>query len=222
MNDPIDQAMSDRLSKLKVMPVDTSRAAARMEAQIGSLAKPESGRMRTLRPMRAVAASVLLLIALSAAFIVWSARPAVASAQVMAQMHEDLVSGRTPVTQVDSIDEASRQLAQQAQASDLPSLPNVPAEHVMACCMKSVKRKKVCCVLLKSAGGVPVTMAVANGEDMRLTSSSPTVERGGVTYRVESFNQLQMISAQREGRWVCLIGAVPADQLMDIAEKLEF
>jgi hypothetical protein len=65
-------------------------------------------------------------------------------------------------------------------------------------------------------------MAVANGEDMRLTSSSPTVERGGVTYRVESFNQLQMISAQREGRWVCLIGAVPADQLMDIAEKLEF
>ena len=222
MNDPIDQAMSDRLAKLRTMPVDTSRVAARLEAQIGALARPTSGRMGLGRPMRAVAASILLLIALSAAFLAWSARPAVASAQLMAQMHEDLVSGRTPVTQVDSIEQASHELAQQAQAKDLPSLPNVPAEHVMACCMKSVKHKKVCCVLLKSAGGVPVTMAVANGEDMRLASSSPTVQRGGVTYRIESFNQLNMISAQREGRWVCLIGAVPAEQLMDIAEKLQF
>jgi hypothetical protein len=222
MNDPIDQAMRERLSELRTMPVDTSRVAARIEAQIGVLVKSQSGRIRGLRPMRAIAASIVLVIALSAAFLVWSARPAVASAQLMAQMHEDLVSGRTPVTQVDSIEEASKQLAQQAQANDLPSLPNVPAEHVMACCMKSVKHKKVCCVLLKSAGGVPVTMAVANGEDMRLAPNSPTVQRGGVTYRAESFQQLQMISAQREGRWVCLIGAVPAGQLMDIAEKLQF
>jgi hypothetical protein len=222
MDDPLDQATSERLSKLRTMPVDTSRVAARLEAQIGVFAKPRSGRNRFLRPIRALAASVLIMIALSAAFLVWSARPAVASAQLMAQMHEDLVSGRTPVLQVDSIDEASRQLAQQARGSDLPSLPNVPAEHVMACCMKSVKHKKVCCVLLKSAGGVPITMAVASSDDMRLAANSPTVERGGVTYRVESFEKLSMISAQRNGRWICLIGAVPAEQLMDLAEKLEF
>jgi hypothetical protein len=31
-----------------------------------------------------------------------------------------------------------------------------------------------------------------------------------------------MVSTQREGRLVCLIGAVPAEQLMDIADKLQF
>ena len=50
----------------------------------------------------------------------------------------------------------------------------------MACCMKSVKNKKVACVLLKSED-VAVTMTVANAADMKLPRS-PTVTRGGVTY----------------------------------------
>src|SRR5689334_8859403 len=109
MNDeqmsPLDRATAQRLGKLRTMPVDTSRVAARLQAEVGAPAKLQSGRHRAFRPMRAVAASVLLLIALAASFLVWSARPAVASAQLMAQMHDDLVSGRTPVMQVDSIED---------------------------------------------------------------------------------------------------------------------
>ena len=97
---PLDRATSERLGKLQTMPVDTSGVAARLQAEVGMSAKPHSGRGRAFRSMRAVAASVLVLIALTASFLVWSARPAVASAQVMAQMHEDLVSGRSPVTPI--------------------------------------------------------------------------------------------------------------------------
>ena len=90
----------------------------------------------------------------------------------------------------------------------------------MACCMKSVKGKKVACVLLRD-GGEPITMTVANAADMRLPKS-PTVTRTGVTYHVQSSGELNMVMTERNGRWVCLIGRVPAERLMDVTSKLEF
>ena len=90
----------------------------------------------------------------------------------------------------------------------------------MACCLKNVKDKKVACVLLRSEG-VPVTMVVANAGDMRSPKSS-TVQRGGVTYHVQSSGVLNMVMTERHGRWVCMIGQVPADRLMDLASQLAF
>src|SRR4030095_3313951 len=118
---------------------------------------------------------------------------------------DDLVSARTPVTPVGSIQQAGLALAE-------------PAEHEMACCMKSVRNKQVACVLLKDEG-VPVTLAVAGAQDVKPPRTSRAVQRsGGVTYHVESTNQLNMVSGQRGDRWVCLIGAVPAERLMDLAD----
>ena len=90
----------------------------------------------------------------------------------------------------------------------------------MACCMKSVKNKKVACVLLKSEGE-PVTMTVANASDMKLPTS-PTALRDGVTYHVQTSGSLNMVMTERNERWICLIGRLPANQLMDLAEKLRF
>jgi hypothetical protein len=83
-----------------------------------------------------------------------------------------------------------------------------------------VKDKKVACVLLKREG-VPVTMTVAKDSDMRLPKSPPVV-RNGISYHVQSSGSLNMVMTQRHGRWVCLIGELASDRLMELADQLQF
>jgi hypothetical protein len=228
LGDPrLDLAVERRLGRLRTMPVDTSRLEKAILAQIPRPqveGQRERQRMRigwlaALRPLRAIAASFLLLSAVVAAVLLFSSGgPALASASQMARMHEDLVSGRTPVMQVSSIEEANKAMSGAWPGG--PSLPEAPQSHVMSCCMKSVKDKKVACVLLKH-DGAPVTMTVANGADMRLPDS-PTVSRNGVSYHVQSFGKLNMVMTERHGRWVCLIGEAASDRLMDLADQLKF
>ena len=223
----LDEATAARLARLRSMPVDTSRLEKALRAQIPAAEEETAGPSRRgglrisywLKPLRAVAASFVLLSAVVAVVLLSSSGgPALASASAMAQMHEDLVSGRSPVMQVSSIDEANRALAGQSPGG--PTLPGAPEGHVMACCMKSVKGKKVACVLLRN-GGEPITMTVANAADMRLPKS-PTVTRAGVTYHVQSSGELNMVMAERQGQWVCLIGRLQAERLMDLADQLRF
>jgi hypothetical protein len=170
----------------------------------------------------AAAAALLAGVAVAAVMLLASAGPALASAQQMADFHRDLVSGRTAVVQVDSIEQAAKELERQwPQSPGLPGMAGMPGDHVMACCMKSVKDKKVACVLMKREG-VPVTVAVARADDMRLPASSPTKARGGVTYHVQSVGHLNMAMTEKSGRWVCLIGELPAERLMDLAEQFRF
>jgi hypothetical protein len=211
-----DRAIAARLAKLRSMPVDTGALDRKLEAVIGRSARKPAWFIA--RPFRAIAASAAILLIIAVALYSTSGGPALASATRMAQVHLDVVSGKTPVTQVNSIEEANRAISQQWAQS--PELPGIPAMHGMACCMKSVKNKKVACVLFKSEG-VPITMTVANAEDMK-TPSCPEVKRNGVTFHVQSVDALSMVMTERDNRWVCLIAQLPADRLMDIAEKLEF
>ena len=215
----LDQATARRLARLRAMPVDTSAVERSLLAQIP---RPQrAGRMRIggwRRPLRAVAAFVLVSGLVAALFVATSGGPALASPSQMAQLHYDLVSGKTPAMQVDSTEAANRML--NSQWSQSPEIPKLPAEHVMTCCMKSIKDKRVACVLLKNEG-VPVTMTVANAADMKLPTS-PTVQRDGVTYHVQSSGKLNMVMTERHERWICLIGESPADRLMEIAAQLQF
>ena len=214
----LDRAVAGRLAKLRTMPVDTSRLDAAVRAQIPRPGRERPTRIGWFRPFRAIAASITLLAILAAVLLSTSGGPALASPAQMARFHQSLVSGEVPVTQVSSIEAANKVLT--AKWPQSPQLPDVPQDHVMACCMKSVKDKWLACVLLKR-DGVPVTMTVANASDMKLPRS-PTVERGGVTYHVQSFEQVNMVMTERDGRWVCLISELPAERLMEIAQKLQF
>jgi hypothetical protein len=213
----LDRATSARLAQLRSMPVDTSRLDAMLRAQ---LPRDEEGkwRMLSLRPLHAIAASIAALLIVGVILLTSSAGPVLASPAQMAQMHEDIVAGRTHAMQVDSIAAANRMLA--GQSRHLPAVPEIPPDHVMACCMRSVKDKKVACVLLQT-DGVPVTMTVANAADLRLPAA-PTITRDGVTYRAQTSGKLSMVMTERDGRWVCLIGQLTQDQLIDLASKLQF
>jgi hypothetical protein len=215
-DDEHDRATTARLAKLRTLPVDTSRLDAAIRQRIDQVPRERTRWPRIVR--RAAAAAVLVGLLVGAAVLLVVTRPALASPAQMAQVHADLVSGRTPVMQVDSLEAAARALSRQCPQP--PGLPGLPQQHVMACCMKSVKNKQMACVLLKSEGA-PVTMCVARAEDMRLPSS-PTRMRDGVTYHVQSVDRLNMVMTERQDRWICLIGELPAERLMDLAEQLQF
>jgi hypothetical protein len=211
-----DQAISSRLAKLRTMPMDTSRLESALRAKLPQPRRP--WRILSLRPLQTIAASFLLVVAIFAAVVLsTSGGPVLASAAQMAQMHDDIVSGRTPVMQVSSVVEANRMLDRQSPGA--PALPQMP-DHAMACCMKSVHDKKVACILLKD-DQVPITMAVASAADMKLPAA-PVVSRNGIEYRVQSANGLAMVMTEQNGKWLCLIGRCSADRLMDVAAQMRF
>jgi hypothetical protein len=207
-NDVLDRAVSQRLAKLRAMPVDLTGLDKAIKAQLPPVGQSR-WRVLSLRPVRAIAASLVLVSAIAAAIMLSaSSGPAQAEAAQMAQVHQDIVS----------IDAANRMLNQQSPGA--PSLPQLPDSHVMACCMKSVHNKKMACVLLKN-DGVPVTLAVASAADMKLPAA-PVQTRNGVSYRVQHVGDLSMVMTARNGKWLCLIGQLPAEQLMDMARQVQF
>jgi hypothetical protein len=215
----VDRAISARLAKLRSMPVDLTNLEKALKAQIPPPTHQSRWRVLTLRPLRAIAASLVLASAIAAAILLSaSSGPALAEAAQMAQVHQEIVSGKIPVMQVSSIDSANRMLNQEAPGA--PSLPQLPDSHVMACCMKSVHNKKMACVLLKDEGA-PVTLAVASAADMKLPTA-PVQSRNGVEYRVQHVGDLSMVMTERNGKWLCLIGPMPAERLMDLAAQVRF
>src|SRR4051812_17933795 len=90
--DRLDRATADRLAKLRGMPVDTTRLDKFLRAQFPPPARPGGLRRFWLRPMRAVAALLLLTGIVTAVLLTNSGGRALASPGQMAQMHEDIVS----------------------------------------------------------------------------------------------------------------------------------
>ncbi|HSV13450.1 MAG TPA: hypothetical protein VLI90_04280, partial [Tepidisphaeraceae bacterium] len=217
-----DDAVAKRLAKLRTMPMDLSNLERSMRQMIPPAEAATSPRLqiwtRWARPLRAVAAGIILVAAILILMLTTSGGPVVASTTDMAKFHDDLVSGRVPVTRVDSVQAANATLASEWAAS--PQVPDIPNEHVMACCMRSVRNKRMACVLLKGEGE-PVTMTVANASEMK-PPASPVVSRDGVQYHVEAVGDLNMIMTERHGRWVCLVGKVPSGRLIDLAASLQF
>jgi hypothetical protein len=218
-HEPFDQAVAARLAKLRTMPVDTTNLDKAIRARIAPPPPRRRWPILALRPLRAVAASLLLVSVIAAAIMLSaSSGPALAEPTQMAQVHQDIVSGRIPVMQVASIEQANRMLNEQSPGA--PTLPQVPDSHVMACCMKSVQNKKMACVLLKDQG-VPITLAVARAADMKL-APAPVMSRNGIDYRVQKVGDLSMVMTEHNGKWLCLIGQVSAERLMDVAAQVRF
>lgn len=213
--DEFDRAMSRRLATLGGMPVDTSHVDRAVRAQITALHGSFAGRF--LRPIVTIAASLFIVIAVGIALV--QNRPALASAEVMMQMHRDIVSGRVPTMQVDSMDDVNKAFA--AFSAGLPTLNAPPEAHMMACCMRDVGNKKVGCVLLNDAGGAKVTLAIADIDAVR-PLNTPPVEHNGEIFHVQTSGDLHMVTADRGHHRVCLIGELPVERLMALSDGVKF
>ena len=215
----LNRATAARLAKLRNMPLDSSRLDDLIQTKIP--VPPKEHRMmpfRWPRPLRALAASVAAIAVLAGLFFSFSSQPVEASMVEMARFHNQLVAGQIPVIRVNSLQDANQVLG--ARWAESPKMPNMPNDHAMACCMRSVKDRKLACVLF-AGDDEPVSMTVANSSDMK-TPSSPIVEYNGVEYHVQSVGALNMVMTQRNDRWVCLIAKLPQTKLMDLAASLQF
>jgi hypothetical protein len=207
-----------------MMPVDLSALRTAVEAQVGHARDrgAVAGRSILFRmpaQLRAAAASLLVAGLVIVGVLVFPSGPVVASPDRLADIHNDLVAGGGHGRQVvDSIDAANARLA--AQNPGAPAVPGVSDDHVMACCVHTVGRKKMSCVSLVT-DGVPVSLAVADAADVRLPASE-TVTADGATYHVQSAQGVNMVMTQRNDRWVCVMGKLPTTRLMEIAKGLRF
>ncbi|MGN6367853.1 MAG: hypothetical protein ACTHN5_06290 [Phycisphaerae bacterium] len=206
-------AVARRLWKLGAMPVDTSRLDAALREKL-----PARRRMGRRWGVAVAGIAAMLLIVAMVGMGLLQGRTVEASPAMMAQWHEEIVSGRVPMMRVTSVRELNAQMA--ALAKEGKMLPEVPMGHSMACCMRSVGDKQVACVLLEDEGK-PVTMAVADASEVKSPASGVTM-RDGVAYHVEKVGVLNMVMTEKGGRWVCLIGEVPAERLMGIAAGVRF
>jgi len=216
MDDNTDIAMTRRLAKLRAIPVDTSRLERFIRSQIPELTSGGMRRLHWLRSSRAVAAGLLLTGLLVTAFISSSSGPAVASPVALAEIHDEVVSGHARLTPVKSIAAASVMIEEQWRSS--PGLPYMAQGEPMSCCVHLMGRKKMAIVSFLS-NGIPVTLAVADASEVR-TSASVTVKRDRSVFHVQSSDNVNMVMFRHSGRWICLMGALPNERLIDLAEKL--
>lgn len=216
----MDDATSRRLAKLRTAPVDTSRLLHAVEAQIPrASARPPRFRLAWLSPLRATAASLLILGLIAALVISSSSGPVLASAERLAHVHQEVLAAEgSHLTPVGSIAAANAALA--AEWPGAPSIPALPEDHVMSCCIHRMGQKKMVCVAFES-DGVPVTMAVASAADVQLPAGQ-TLNIGGVNYHIQSHKGINMVMTERGGRWVCLMGKLPLNRLADMAGTLRF
>jgi hypothetical protein len=213
----LDLATAARLTKLAAMPVDMSQFDRVVQDRIPR--KNMSRPVEWFKPFRvAIAASLIFGFGLAAILIGTSGGPVLASTTELAQLHNELVSRHEPTMQVDSMQAANHALFH--EWSEAPKLPNLPNDQVMACCIRSIKSKKVACVLLK-CDGERVTMAFANASEMQ-RPSSPAVTDHGSEYHLQSTSGLNMVTTRRNGLWICLISKFPPDKLIQLASRLQF
>lgn len=214
--DALDRATSERLAKLRGMPVDLVQFRHALEKRIPALrSNPATGRL-WIKPMRALAASVLVAGIVIATVISSSSGPVLASADTLAQIHQEVITGASHSTPVSSFEAAKSALVDKWPGS--PAMPEIPHDHVMSCCVHSVGRKKMACVTLESQG-VPVTMAVADAADVKVPASQTTVV-DGITYHIQSSGGINMAMTLRGGRWICLMGKVPTERLIRLAASM--
>jgi hypothetical protein len=216
----LDEATSRRIAKLRSMPLDTSRLAQAIKAEIP---RPQSQsrilRLTWLRPLRAVAASLLVFALIMALVISSSGGPVLASAETLARIHQEVLDqGGEHVMQVDSISAANAALA--GACPGLPSVPELGKDHVMSCCVHMIGRKKMACVAMQ-VDGVTVSVAVADAADVKMPTCEALMIQG-IPYHVQSQDGINMVMTERGGRWVCLMGKVPVNRLADLASTLRF
>lgn len=216
----LDEATSRRLAKLRTTPIDASQLLKAVEAQIPRPQNQSRGlKLTWLKPMRAVAASLLVFGLIIALVVHSSSGPVLASAERLARIHEEVLHrDGSHVTPVDSVSAANIALA--GKCPGLPAVPELPKDHVMSCCVHEMGRKKLACVAFQ-VDGVTVSMAVADAADVKLPPCEE-VMIGGVAYHVQSHDGVNMVMTQRNRRWVCLMGKVPVNRLAELASTLRF
>lgn len=208
-SDPV----AKRLEKLRDRPLEMERLRERVRSAVAA-SRPTARMLRWFTSVRTIAAILLITGAVVAVLWMTSGGPLPASAEELSSIHRENASGESHATPVDSVQSAHQVLA--AQWSDCPHLPQVPASALASCHVQRFSGKRLACLALRVEGQA-MTLVVAHAADMRVPTTGQRVARGGVNYCVQSSGGVNIVIAQRDGLWLCLMSELPAEKIIDFA-----
>lgn len=215
----LDEAVSKRLAKLAGIPVDSTQLRRRLRTQLG-LAKPDSRRSaarRWWRPLGTIAAAIVVFGLVGWVFVS-GGTPAIAAPSDLARIYQDVVTGEVHRHMVTDIDEVNRQI--RAQWAQAPQIPRPQSGDINSCCLHQVKGVTVACVMMEYRGE-PVTLVVAFGRELS-SADGKSIVRGGRTFTAHEQDGLQMVMTHEDQRWLCVMGKLPIEQLIDLAVDIDY
>jgi hypothetical protein len=220
----LDEATRRRLFRLSGKPVDTTRLEARLNKAIESRRTPRPvprpaviRRWASVSRIAAVVAVTGLLVGLL--FTSMAGNPAIASTTDLARVHREVSSGKSDLVAATNVAEATGNL--QRLWSGMPSLPEPTVGQITATCLHNVADRDVACLRLEFKGR-PITMVVGHSREIVCSAEHRQVSLDGRTYMVHDRDGVRMVMITRQGRWVCLMGDLDVDELMQVADGLRF
>lgn len=220
--DRLDLATAGRLAKLASRPVDTSRLERKLEIAMGLESDgqvnppPLGGGAAWWRPLLSVAAAVLIAVSVGWLVLQPGASTAMAAPAELAQIHFEVINSLTPHHLVSSVEEANQLLADQSAGFiELPPLPGT----VQSCCLHEVAGETLTCALIEHDGQL-ITVAIAEAGDLH-SPEGQALERNGRIYTIHKANGITMVMTNESGRWLCVMGEIEAEALVNIATEIE-
>lgn len=192
-----DAATAARLRRLSTIPVDLSAVEARIARDIPRPTRQAAAKRWKIgfRPLHAIAASLAVGLITVALVVGSSARPVLASPQVLESLyHESAASGSHTEAEAD------------------------PGATVMACCIQRVGGKPVTCVAVRTEGS-RVSIMVAEAKHFRVPPEARRREHETGPYYFQSSSNLNMVMAVRGDTWVCVMGPAPEAELVKLLAK---
>jgi hypothetical protein len=222
----LDKATAHRLSGLSSLPVDIATAQSRLDLALGRPASVPT--WHWWRPLGSIAAVVLIAVSIGW-LLSQSGSPAVAAPLDVVQLHRAMVSGEAMMMAANSIEQANQQIAQ--QQADAPRLPGVlgatsgdphpgAGAAIQSCCFHNVQGVLVAAVLMEYEGQA-VTLVIADGKDF-VSPMGRVIQRGERRLIGHQANGLEMVMANQDDAWLCVMGPLSQDKLADLAARIKF
>lgn len=228
----VESAVANRLAAFGQREVDTSRLEERIRAALDEeIADPSiSGkqmdhdaspiaRLTWLRPVMGLAAMIAVAAALLFAFN-FNPPNATAAAVELSELHEDIASGQLNLKPYATIEDANRGIIDQvANTQVLPD--ELENARVQSCCLTDVQGELAALALLQIKD-TPVTLVVARAANFGAHGEGHQFEIDGRMFHGHEKSGIPMMMANREDRWLCVMGHLDYQQLAEIAAKIDF
>jgi len=221
MNTPkqskLDHVTSQRLARLSTLPVDTLRLEQRLSKHLehGKSANPL---MLRWRPAASIAAAVLIAVLIGVMSL--TGPSAMASTMELSRVHQEVALGTLPAIVVADVSEARTELAALVQGSPRPT-GDYP-QRVRCCCGQELAGEQLAFIKMRR-NEVPITVIMMRGYHACAGMDNVVTDEDGRRFIVHRENDgVQATLTTRADHWVCVMGALPTDELVNIAGQLAF
>ena len=137
----------------------------------------------------------------------------------LSQLHQAIVSGQTPLTPVESIEQANDWIAE--QTANGPQLPDGFGNvRVQSCCLAEVQGDLVAVAVMRVDGRL-ITLVVADAPGFAHEMGT-VIEIDGRRFFGHELNSTRMMMASIGNRWICVMGDAEYESLAWIASGAKF